>query len=85
MCVCVLSSLEPQLNLSDISSHVLFPYYKGLTVTQYVRGGEVVSLRLSHTHTHVRERAEKEHKNKLNQVQDRPFIIITIFNKGQIR
>lgn len=69
LCVClcvnvgVVSSLEPQLNLSDISSHVLFPYYKGPTVTHRVRVGTTDSytnahilistlLHLCHAHTH---------------------------------
>ena len=52
-CVCATSSLEPQLNLSDISSHVLFPYYKGPNVTQCVRAGTTVSHTHTHTHTHA--------------------------------
>ena len=50
----------------------------------------------THTHTHTHRQTHKRHtrdskrvgkrqKNKLNQVADRPFIIITIFNKTQIR
>lgn len=110
LCVCVSvrayagSSLEPQLNLSDISSHVLFPHYKGPTVTHRVREWGLLTPTQTHTYslarrcaffhahthtsdTHQRERAgeQKQGENKLNRVQDRPFIIITIFNKTQIR
>lgn len=76
--VCASFSPEPQLNLSDISSRVLFPYYKGPTVTQCqsrefghmhtLISTHAVSLVCSSTHTHQGKRI-REQKKAQNQIK----------------
>lgn len=83
-CACVFASpcFEPQLNPSDISSHVLFPHYTGPTVTQCVRAGTTVSHANAHilisTHAaslpciHTPEGASRRAKKKKAQKQIKP-------------